>query len=77
MIFMPKSGRDCFMLPLKASEEGGKEKQEVTASLASAKEISADAAVEAMLSKLDSKKNKKKALRFFFLSQHHVFPLQS
>lgn len=56
---MPKSGSECFMLPLKASEEGGKEKQEVTASLAAAQEISADAAGEAMLSKLNSKKNKK------------------
>lgn len=48
------------MLPLKSSEEGGKEKREVTASLAAAREISADAAVEAILSELDSKKNKRK-----------------
>lgn len=57
---MPKSWSDCFMLPLKASEEGGKEKREVTASLAAAQEISADAAVEAILSELDSKKKKRK-----------------
>lgn len=44
----------CCKLPLKAREEDEDKKQEATASLAVATKISTDAAVAAVLSKLDS-----------------------
>lgn len=47
---MKKAGNDFCELPLKAPEEVKEEVQEVTVSPATAKEISIDIAVEAVLS---------------------------
>lgn len=48
-----KPGSNCYQLPLKAPKQDREEKQEVTTSLAAAREISADAAVAAVLAELD------------------------
>lgn len=51
LLVMMKPESNWCQLPLKAPEE---EKQETTASTAAAKNISVDAAVEAVISKMDS-----------------------
>lgn len=58
---MTKQGSNCCSL----KEEDKKEKEEVNASLANAKEISVDAAVAAVSSELDGIFSKKKTKDFF------------
>lgn len=64
-------------MSFKTTEEVKEEEEEVTASLAALKEISADAAGVAVLSKLDGivtlKEERKTALKAFLCKKNHDF----
>lgn len=69
---MSKAEGDGCNLPLKSTEEEEEEIQEATASLADAKEISADAAVGAVLSELITLKEEQRTAVKVFLSGKDV-----